>query len=407
MTSKFQSASLQREENALDASLLDSDGILRESLKREERARRWRKARTAATMCVAAAAMLTAWLMYPKQVVDAGTPRALTTEGLRLWQERRFMAAEILLEKASAEDPTSIAAWNGLGWVRLNSGKAEESLKAFEMAIKLEPKAFASVNGLGQAHFALGDYDNALLHLERAAKGGATAAHTNLLRLYANKKLDSKAKKLAKKIQADDYFTQLSQATQDMVAAAADGGLTDEMRKLAEPETLDQQRDAGKGWELFHEGKNTEAEAIFREVLESNPNQSHALNGLAFALLNQGNTAEAEPLFERLIQENPKHPGALNGKARCIYKERPDEAVKIWEDLGEAFPGRATAGTVALAHHYFRVADFEQASMHLKLLVDAGGMQAKRYRMMLSKANEALEKQDAREDKADQEQDES
>ena len=61
------------------------------------------------------------------------------------------------------------------------------------------------------------------------------------------------------------------------------------------------------GMALFQNGKYSEAEPIFRDILKINPNYADVLNKLGIITHLKGNTKEASEYFERALELNPKY----------------------------------------------------------------------------------------------------
>jgi Flp pilus assembly protein TadD len=154
----------------------------------------------------------------------------LTQQGWAHWQKREMAEAVAKFEQAVKLDPKNQAALNGLGWASFNSGNAAEALKAFEKLVALNPRHGAALNGLGQIYLSQRKYDKAETYLLKASM--APAAWYGLARLYLLQGKFDKAEKWAQKVvssgQADEFAKQ-------MLQAAKDKRLSDELRQKIEP----------------------------------------------------------------------------------------------------------------------------------------------------------------------------
>jgi len=83
---------------------------------------------------------------------------------------------------------------------------------------------------------------------------------------------------------------------------------------------------------LQERGKNSEAVALFKRVLEEEPRNSEALAGMGYAYMDQGRTGSAIDSFRRAVSINPRYGPALIG-------------------LGEAF---SSSGSKELALQYYK-----------------------------------------------------
>ena len=171
--------------------------------------------------------------------VPAGNASELTQQGWAHWQKGEMTEAIAKFEQAVKLAPKNENAWNGLGWACFNSGKTAEAKKAFERVIAINPRHPAALNGLGQLNLAQRKYDKAEAYLLKAAPQ-APAAWYGLARLYLLQGKFDKAEKWAKKLvssgQGDDVAKQ-------MLQAAKDKHLSDELRKMIEPSPAESESD--------------------------------------------------------------------------------------------------------------------------------------------------------------------
>jgi pentatricopeptide repeat protein len=123
------------------------------------------------------------------------------------------------------------------------------------------------------------------------------------------------------------------------------------------------------GWRQFFSGNYTSSESTFRQILKAKPDYPPAMNGLGFSLLNLGNAAEAKPYFEKLLKKEPNGAGYLNGMARCLKEEgKVDEAIAVWEKMVKQSPG-VNAGTASLATTYSEKKEYAKAIPYFEQLV--------------------------------------
>jgi putative thioredoxin len=117
--------------------------------------------------------------------------------------------------------------------------------------------------------------------------------------------------------------------TQDGLASEFTGALPEPMvREFLSrflPSPADKQAD--QAMKLEEEGKTAEAKAVYKAILQSEPNHSRALLGLGRTLMEEGNNKEALSTLERvsLVSEERKEADPLI--ARLKLKEGADEDV--------------------------------------------------------------------------------
>ncbi len=395
MDQRHKNRSCFDEDALLQSALSDSDGLLTNALRTDERRRRSRRLVVwslygglflmGTILLILFTGGLTLFTPPPADAVERvalAKKRATLTEDERiargeqlskqawaLWQQQKFDEAAKKFQAALEFDSGDANSWNGLGWASLNSGNAEEALKAFEKCVALDPSHPAGLNGLGQTYLSQREYAKAEKFLLKAAPN-APAAHFGLARLYLLTGKYDKAKPwIEKALAAQPNEEMLKQ----WLAAAEKGELTAELRQQIEPPPVaadsTAQKLAGQGWQQFNSGNPRSAERSFRQALAKDPENLSAMNGLGFLLLNTGKTAEAKSLFEKCLEVEPDAAGPMNGLARCLKAEgKVDEAIALWEKMSKKYPG-PTAATVGLATTYLEKKEYAKALPYFEELV--------------------------------------
>lgn len=321
---------------------------------------------------------------------DQDASAQFAREGWQLWQSGKPAEAVEKFEKAVELSPKNSMAWNGLGWAQFNSGDPQAAEGSFKKVIALEPKHRAALNGLGQINFFRHDFSAAEKYLLKAAPQ-ASAAWYALAKLYLLEGKYAEAGKWAKKLVAAG---DADETAKQMLAAAEAGSLDDALREQIEPPRPTESKSkkpqaktaektaekaaakkvtnpAGRGWQLFNQGRNAEAQEMFEQALADDPKNGAALNGLGWCLLNSGEAAKARPYFEKCIAANPTAAGAMNGLARALKAEGDlDGAIKVWEEMVKDAPA-ASAGTVGLAEAYLEKGEKAKALPLLEQLAKA------------------------------------
>ncbi|MCA9056372.1 MAG: tetratricopeptide repeat protein, partial [Planctomycetaceae bacterium] len=289
--------------------------------------------------------------------------------------------------QATELNPKLDSAWNGLGWARLNAGKTDEAVLAFQKCVELIPAHAAALNGLGQAFLSQRKYVEAEEHLKDAAEGGASAAWYGLMRIYMLQGKYEDARVWAEKVAAANPQDPICQ---QVLAAAQAGELPSDLRQLIEPPEP-MSADTQNAWQLFNSGRMTEAREVFKQALTADPDDISAHNGLGFVLLNTGDHADARPHFKACLESQPQHWGAMNGLARCLKAEGDiDGAVKLWQQMVDGVPG-INAGHAGLADVYFERREYDKAVQFYEQLAAASAGDSF-YAARLKTAREELEK---------------
>ena len=401
------------EEDVLDRAIHSMDPNLRASLQREQKRRR-RKTFLAGGILMAILATLVIGLIFyggdpqvqsneesngqaKKQTVQPEVAAGLSQEGWKLWGQQDYANAESAFSKAVVADPRLDNAWNGLGWALLNQDKPKKATEAFEKCVALTATHGGALNGLGQAYLRMGDYDTAEKYLLKAKT--APAAWYGLVRVYLLQGNFTEAKKWLKLMEGAGGFDE-SQIVQFRQAIEKEK-LDDNLRRMIEPtpwrdgdsDTNDDGKTAvqwsAEGWRFFNQGKAGQASDAFEKALKLDPENSAAMNGMAFSLLNQGEHEKALPMFEKLLEKTPGAGGPMNGLARCLKASgKVDEAIKIWKQMEEKSSG-VTAATAGLAMTFVEQEKFEEAIPYLQQLAQ-GSQQSKYWTGLLEKAQQAL-----------------
>ena len=149
--------------------------------------------------------------------------------------------------------------------------------------------------------------------------------------------------------------------------------------KLSEP-ALAVTPDTGKkeaesltaeGWLLSKQRKFAEAEAKFKQAVETDPANADAWNGLGWAQQNQGKSVSAKASFIKALSIDPKLAAALNGLGWIAKAEgKIDRAIGYWTKAVEAMP-TATAALSGLAATHMELKKFDEAARYYEMWLKA------------------------------------
>ena len=158
--------------------------------------------------------------------------------------------------------------------------------------------------------------------------------------------------------------------------------------KAAEP-AANKKDDFQRAWQMFFKQKYATSERLFRRVLETDPKNPHAMNGLGWSLRNLKKLDEAKKLLRQAIAIEPEHWGAIAGLASCLHEEGDVEgAVKLWESVAENAEG-ANDATVMLAEIYLERKQYAKSIECYEKAVEWFPKQ-KAFTELLSKAKAGL-----------------
>ena len=125
------------------------------------------------TLSPAAEKRKAAGLLQRVAVFDEDDPLVLVARGAVHMMAGALDAADSLLTRALAQDPTFGWAWGRSGWLNSYRGEPETAIEHFNRAISLEPFAASKANcfaGIGSAHFYAGRYDAAAFWLRKVVR---------------------------------------------------------------------------------------------------------------------------------------------------------------------------------------------------------------------------------------------
>jgi adenylate cyclase len=129
-------------------------------------------------------------LVSRAEILDEEEPLALTAQCAVHMMTRDFAAAESLVVRALARDPSDAWTWGRSGWLHSYSGDSETALRHFGRALSLHPSRALRANcfaGVGSAHFNAGRYEAAASWLREVLREqpGMAWANRSLSVCYA------------------------------------------------------------------------------------------------------------------------------------------------------------------------------------------------------------------------------
>lgn len=256
-----------------------------------------------------------------------------------------YAAAITALKPLAAAQPKNAHILYDLGFAQEHSGDDTAATASYKAAVAADPS-------LAEAQLSLGLLD--------ARNGHLDAAHHELEAASSLSDADPTMRARAlRSLAVLDEHTDPDASRDELLAAL----------KLT-PETP---ADILLGARLAeHAQAFPEAEAAYRRLLATVPNDPEATAGLAHALTGQGKTADAEALLTSAIKTTPNDARLLSQLAAVYGAEgKPDQAIPMIEQLRTTDPSAASnpAITRLLAHLYSLTGDNAKAEPLFRSLV--------------------------------------
>lgn len=119
--------------------------------------------------------------------------------------------------------------------------------------------------------------------------------------------------------------------------------------------------------DLRDQEKFTEAEKLFREAIELDPNFCDAMDNLGIMLRKQGKADEAIQWYQRSLEVKPDNSLALRNMGLAYYfQEKPDEAIPVFEKLVQIAPDDPE-GYYGLGISHYEIEKYEDAISVLEI----------------------------------------
>jgi len=265
-------------------------------------------------IALVAAGITTVLSPFPRgKIVLSGA--LLLLLGLLTWRQATvYQNAESLWRTTLAGNPDCAVAHDGLGYVLLENGKAEEALAHFQKAAQLDP-------GYAQAHYNWGR-----VLLQKGDADGAIAQFQTAVQLnpaYADA-LNNFGGALLLKGEVDEAINQLQKAVQ------------------LNPHNAEAHYNLGSA--LMRKGRMNEAITELHASLQIKPDYAEAHYELGLTLLQTGETDEAINQLQKAVQIKADYADACyNLGIALLKKNRGDEAITQFQRTLQINPGSADA----------------------------------------------------------------
>ncbi len=212
--------------------------------------------------------------------------------GITYAEDHRFEEAEKNIRRALEIDPYNVEALYNLSVLMKDTGRYTEAVRGFKRCISLRPDLLEPYLGLARVYIETGRLQDALSALKRAERTGH-ASPPQLLSLKAEALAKAGYPERAEKI----------------------------LNELLESDPYDYAALNGMGNIKFMEGRLEEAAGYYKKAIEISPLEAEPLYNVAMVLERLGRTNEAVNYYERFISMKPKgYEAAVEAAAERVRK---------------------------------------------------------------------------------------
>jgi tetratricopeptide (TPR) repeat protein len=248
-------------------------------------------------------------------------------------------------DEAIRLDPKLVAAWNNKGYVLSGQGKHDEGLNAFDEAIRLDPNSVAAWFNKGVSLYSQTKYEEAIkaydetIRLDPSSSLAWSAWHNKGVALNDQDKYDEAIKAFDEAIRLDPNLAGAGALVGKGYALDGLGRYDEAIDAYDEAIRLDQNFSrawSNKGYALEKLGKYEEAINACNKAIEIDPQNKEAWNNKCDALYSQGKYQESIKTCDLAIQINVHNAGAWGNKGRALHGLGQDnEAINCFDKVLE------------------------------------------------------------------------
>ena len=336
------------------------------------------------------------------QPTSKTSPTLQQAEALR--QQGLFDQAEAKVREELRRDPSSVEAYNLLGFIYIDRKDSVQAIEAFQRALKLAPNSAKTHNNLGNVYVTqqqLGlaekefrttlridsgnrdaNYNLGLLlmtkglpaeavpHFERVRPANI-ATQFNLIRAYLESKNSVKALQLATELSTQNksdiqlhFSLGVLLASENQYKAAE---LEFERADALQPGTFEILYNLGQAY--LRDGVYAKAETVLNRALNLKPDSADTLNLLAQAYANQSRPLDALDLLVRAHKLAPENTDVILMMARVSMSQNYfEDAIPLLESGLTISPQRSDL-RAALGESYFMAGKVDKAIEEFQVLI--------------------------------------
>jgi tetratricopeptide (TPR) repeat protein len=227
--------------------------------------------------------------------------------------------------------PTLAKAYNGLGWSQIGKGHYNQAIEKFQKLRGLQKYKLDSARGLGFANFYLGDFSSATKYLVKAYDIDPDQKDIYYPLYFSRMKIHSPLAAETYLLEEANYYPRRaaiylvlgwlyhSNHKPDLgveyyiksISMDPEIALTPEFKKLLDREQFGWQVINHLGWAYHHKKRYETSNTLFQWVLKSHPKSSVAMTGIGYNMFKQGRLSEAEQYLRKSLNINP-YPISVN-----------------------------------------------------------------------------------------------
>jgi len=257
----------------------------------------------------------------------------LAAMGALCWRQcADYRDVETLWRSTIAANPGCWMAHNNLGASYLESGRLDDAVAEFRLALGTKGGDLEAHQNLGNAFVRMGRLDEAIAHYRAALEidPGFDKAHNGMGdALLRSGRLPESMAEFQEAVRINPEFAEAEDNFGNALFRA--GSLekaAEHYRRALAIDPVNVQAHSNLGTALIGEGRVDEALAEFRRALEIDPRYATAMVNIANVLLRRGKAVDAEGLYTRALAIAPDLAEAHNNLGAALIEEgRLDEAI--------------------------------------------------------------------------------
>jgi len=260
-----------------------------------------------------------------------------------LLEKKDFPAAEALLQKVTAAEPSNYVAWFDLGFTQNGLGKTADSIASYKKAVELKPDVFESNLNLGLT----------------LAKAGQPDAEKYLQAATILKPTAHVEEGQARAFLSLGHVLEKTDPDRALEA----------FRNAAKLQPSDPEPHLSAGQILETRNRFADAEQEYKQVLSLQPDSSDALAGIANIYMRGQRYPEAEEILQKFVALHPQDATARLQLGRVFAQAgKYDDAINQFQSTLKLRPSDADAQR-DLADAYSSAGKFDAAALQYQSLL--------------------------------------